>query len=123
MSLLFRLLVTTLRVLSLGRQHLILENLALRQQLNVMRRSVKRPKVQDHDSLFWLALRRVFPRWREHLLLVKPETILRWHRAGWRSYWRRKSRKRRVGRPAIGWKLARLIRRLSLENVPWGAAR
>ncbi len=116
-------LLWMLRALVLPRQRLILENMALRQQLIVLRRSVKRPRLRDSDRRFWIAVSRVFPAWRQCLLIVQPETILRWHRRGWRWYWRRKSRGRRPGRPAIGWKLARLIRRLSLENVTWGAPR
>ncbi len=66
---------------------------------------------------------KVFPGWRDCLCLVKPETVLRWHRKGWRAYWRWKSKARRAGRPPIGWKLVRLIHRLSLENPSWGAPR
>jgi transposase InsO family protein len=59
--------------------------------------------------------------WRECLLIVRPETVVRWHRRGFRYYWARKSRQRTQGRPPIGWKLVHLIRRLSTENVLWGA--
>ncbi len=102
---------------------LVLENLALRQQLNVARRSVKRPALTNADRLFWIGMVEVFPGWRDALALVKPETVLRWHSKGWRAYWRWKSEARRRGRPPIGWKLVRLIHRLSLENPAWGAPR
>lgn len=104
-----------------SRGHLVLENLALRQQLNVARRSVKRPRLTDADRIFWIGMVEVFPGWREALCLVKPDTVLRWHRKGWRTYWRWKSKARRRGRPAIGWKLVRLIHRMSMENPTWGA--
>jgi hypothetical protein len=105
------------------RANLVLENAALRHQLGVLRRSVKRPRLTDADRRFWIVLVRVLPRWRECLLIVKPDTVLRWHRRGWRAYWRWKSRTRRIGRPAIGWTLVRLIHRLSRENPTWGPAR
>jgi len=105
------------------RRNLVLENLALRQQLNVARRSVKRPRLTDADRVFWIGLVRVFPGWRECLCLVKPETVLGWHRKGWRAYWRWKSKARKAGRPPIGWRLVRLIHRLSRENPTWGAPR
>jgi len=120
---LLRSLLHALRALLLSRHRLVLENLALRQQLIVLRRAVKRPNVTDGDRLFWLALRKFFRGWQDCLLIVKPATVLRWHSKGWRAYWRRKSQPRRIGRPTVGWQLARLIRRLSLENVTWGAPR
>lgn len=105
------------------RAGLVLENLLLRQQLMVQQRSVKRPRITDRDRLFWVLVARVFPRWRECLALAKPETVLRWHRAGWRTYWRWRSRPDRIGRPPIGWTLVRLIHRLSRENPLWGPLR
>ena len=89
----------------------------------VQRRSIKRPRLTDRDRFFWLMMARVFPRWRECLAIAKPDTVLRWHRKGWRAYWRWKSRSSCIGRPPIGWKLARLIRRMSLENPLWGPVR
>ncbi len=74
------------------------ENLALRQQLAVLQVSVKRPKLRKRDRLFWVWLSRLWPGWRSCLMIVKPETVIRWHREGFRLYWRWKSRKR-PGRP------------------------
>jgi hypothetical protein len=72
----------------LSGRSLILENLALRQQLAVLRRATPRPKLRPVDRLFWVALARLWPRWREALHLVKPETVIAWHRAGFRLLWR-----------------------------------
>ena len=116
-------LLLLLRGLLLGRQRLLLENLALRQQLIVLRRKVPRPRPTDRDRRFWLLLRGIHDGWRESLLLFKPETVLRWHRKGWRWYLGRTMKGHPQGRPPIGWKLFRLLRRLQEENPTWGAAR
>jgi hypothetical protein len=116
-------LLGLLRAALRSRPALAIENFALRQQLAVLRRQIGRPTLADRDRFFWLLLRRVHSGWRDCPHLVQPETVLRWHRAGFRAFWRRKSRTRKVGRPAIGWELIHLIRRLSLDNVTWGAPR
>ena len=116
-------ILVLLRALFVGRQRLALENLALRQQVAVLKHHIPHPQLRDRDRRFWLLMRRVNASWRESLLLVKPETVIRWHRKGWRWYWRRKSRSRRPGRPAIGWPLVKLIQRLSRENPLWGPKR
>jgi len=99
------------------------ENLALRRQLVVLQRSVKRPKVRRRDRVFWVWLSRLWTRWRSCLVVVKPETVIRWHRQGFKAFWRRKSRKRRPGRPPVDGEIRRLIRRMSRENPTWGAPR
>jgi hypothetical protein len=104
-----------------GRQGLILENLALRQQLAVQQRSIKRPKINNADRLFWMWLSRIWNNWKSALIVIKPETVTDWHRKGFKHYWRWKSRK--VGRPAINWKLIKLIRKLQKENPLWSAQR
>jgi putative transposase len=114
---------SVLRAVVLDRQRLILENLALRQQVAVLRRGIKRPKLEDRDRLFWIGLMRKLDTWREALLIVQPETVIKWHRQGWKHSWRRKSKPKRVGRPAIGWVLVHLIKGLSRENPLWGAPR
>lgn len=81
-----------------GRSDLVLEIAALRQQLAMYER--RRPEVRDSDRLFWLVLIRIWPGWREAVIAVRPETVVRWHRAGWRRYWRWKSRTDRGGRPS-----------------------
>jgi putative transposase len=76
-----------------------LENLALRHQLAVLSRT-RRPKIRGLDRLFWIALKATWAGWRQALVIVQPETVVGWHRRGFRMFWRWKSR-RRIGRPAI----------------------
>jgi hypothetical protein len=116
-------LLRLLRTALLDRRRLLLENAALRQQVVVLKRSVKRAHVKDSDRIFWILLQRLLADWQSCLLFVKPETVLRWHRRGFRYYWGRKSRPRKPGRPPIAWTLLYLIKRLSKENVLWGAPR
>jgi putative transposase len=115
-------LLALIRALAADRARLTLENLVLRQQLNVLRRSVKRARLDDSDRVFWVVIHRIFKEWKEHLVVVKPETVIRWHRNGFRYYWKRKSRSK-PGRPPIGMEVILLIRRMSTENVLWGAPR
>ena len=96
------------------------ENLALRQQLAVLHRSVPRPKLQDRDRRFWVWLCMLWSKWRTVLIIVSPETVIRWHRQGFRYYWRWKSRGK-PGRPVVDAEVRRLIRRMSRENPLWGA--
>lgn len=102
------------------REHLVLENLALRQQLAVLRRRGPLSKLRLVDRLFWVALSRLWPRWREALHLVTPSTVISWHRAGFRLFWRWRSR---GGRPPVAEELRALVRRLASENAGWGAPR
>ncbi len=83
-----------LGVLVRSRASLAAENLALRQQLAVMTRSVKRPKLRRRDRLFWEWLSQLWPDWKSALVIVQPETVIRWHRRGFRLYWSWKSRKK-----------------------------
>jgi putative transposase len=98
-----------------------LENLALRHQLVVLQRSVKRPRLKDRDRILWTPLARFWTDWRRPVLLVKPETVIRWHRQGFRRYWRWKSRK--PGRPKVPQEIRDLIRQMSRANPLWGAPR
>jgi putative transposase len=111
-----------LRLLLLPRGQLVLENLALRQQLAVLRRSVPRPRLRPWDRVFWAWLSRCWAGWKDALMIVNPATVVGWHRTGFRLYWRWKSRSR-SGRPRIDAEVRRLIRRMSLENPLWGAPR
>jgi hypothetical protein len=107
------------RSASSTRRDLLLESLALRHQLSVLARSNRR--FRPSDRLLWLLFRWLWPRWREALVLVQPATVDRWHRAGLRRCWRRRSR--RPGRPRIDSTCRDLIRRLATENHLWGAPR
>jgi len=103
---------------------LIAENLCLRQQLIVLQRRHPRPRLRDADRRFWILASRRFTDWRYPLLIVKPETVLGWQRAGWRAYWRwRSSHETRGGRPAIPVELQALIARMAAENHLWGQKR
>ncbi len=99
-----------------------MENLALRQQLAVLKRAAPRPKLRWRDRLFWVALSRLWRGWRSALVLVQPETVVRWHRLGFRLFWRWKS-SGRPGRPGIATEIRALIRRMSRDNPLWGAPR
>jgi hypothetical protein len=112
-----------LRSLFRRRRNLILENLALRQQLLVQQRTIKRPKLQNRDRRFWAWLSRIWPDWKSTLIIVKPETVVKWHRQRFRLYWRRKSQAGTVGRPKISREIRDLIRQMSRENPTWGAPR
>ena len=105
------------------RRALALENLALRQQLAVLQRSVKRPRLSNVDRGFWVLLRRFWTDWARALIIVKPETFVRWHRSGFKRYWTWKSRRRRPGRPSVAPEVRELIRNMSRANVTWGAPR
>src|SRR6201987_4181343 len=99
------------------------ENAVLRHQLIVLRRRLHgRVRLTNHDRLFFILLYRWFPSILKVLTIIRPETLVRWHRAGFRRYWRWKSR-RRGGRPPVETELRALIRRMSIENPLWGAPR
>ena len=100
---------------------LAIENLVLRQQLAVLKQRRPRPRLTDADRLFWMVLSKIWPGWREPLHIVQPETIVRWHRQGFRYYWRWKSGRR--GRPRIYPEIRDLIRRMCQGNPLWGAPR
>ena len=122
LALLIRFLLA-LRSVSEARASREAEILVLRQQLLVLsRRSRKRVRLRNIDRLILVWLCRLFPSLLDAMVIVKPETVLRWHRRGFRAYWRWKSW-RRGGRPRIDRELRALIRRMSKENPTWGAPR
>src|SRR6516165_2345624 len=114
-------ILSALRVFFRSRCDTALEVLALRQQVAVLKRKRPRPTWNSLDRLFWTLLHRCWSRWADVLLLVKPETVVGWHRAGFRLYWRWRSRPR-GGRPKIDAEVRALIRRLANENASWGSA-
>jgi len=119
LKLLFDLLVR----LSCSRRDLLLENLALRQQLAVLKQKHLKPRFAASDKMLWVILRQLWPDWKQALVLVQPETIIRWHRAGFRLYWTWLSRHRnRVGRKCVRKELRQLIFRMVADN-PHGARR
>jgi putative transposase len=105
-----------------SRRQLVLENVALRHQLEVLQRNARTPRLRPTDRALWAILSRILPDWRHHLTIVQPDTVIRWHRAGWRLYWRWRSDPG-GGRPKVSEDVRALIRRMSLENPLWGAPR
>ncbi len=86
-----------------------------------MKRKSSRPSLRPLDRLVWVLLFRLLPAWREALVIVKPETVIAWHRKGFRLFWTWKSRRRIGGRPPVPREVRELIRRMSRENPLWGA--
>ena len=106
-----------------GHRQLALENLALRHQLAVYKRTVPRPKLRTMDRLLWVGLARAWTGWSRALVIVSPDTVLRWQRRRFRKHWTRLSGRPRVGRPPISAETAALIRRMAATNTLWGAPR
>ena len=104
------------RALFRTRTDAALEILALRQQVVVLKLKRPRPPLNAYDRLFWTTLRSFWPRWSNVLVIVKVETVIGWHRAGFRLYWRWRSRVR-AGRPRISEELQQLIARMAEENL------
>jgi putative transposase len=106
------------------RRSLLLENLVLRQQLAVLKRKHPRPRLALFDKLFWVLMRRFWSEWKQALIIVAPDTVVRWHRAGFALYWRAISKVNRViGRKRISKEVRDLIFRMVAENPTWGAPR
>lgn len=120
---LFRLWFVALRGLARPSEELVLENLALRHQLEVYRRPRRRVRVTAMDRRFWSILARSGQGWRSSVVFVHPDTVVRWHRTAWRWHWARMSRRRGPGRPRIDAETRALIQRMARENPRWGAVR
>jgi transposase InsO family protein len=115
----------TLRAMVRQREDVVLENLLLRHQLAVLTRPTRSRRgirLRAWDRVLWVLARRFCADWREHLTLVKPDTVVLWHRQGWRLFWRWKSRSR-GGRPHLSPDVQELIANMSRENRLWGAER
>jgi len=106
-----------------SRTALQVENIALRHQRAVLRRSVKRPKLTAADRLLWAWLCEAWSDWRSFLVVVRPETVISWHRKGFRLFWSWKVRRGQPGRPPVSKEIRQLIRRMSRDNPLWGAPR
>src|SRR5215470_4160822 len=119
-----RLLLASLFCFFRTRRSLLLENLALRQQLAVLKRRHPRPRLAAVDRLFWVLARRFWSGWKQALIMVSPETVVRWHRSGFALYWRAISRaSRMIGGKTISKEIRGLIFRMVAENPTWGALR
>jgi transposase InsO family protein len=118
-----RLLVALLSAPLRSQADLVAENLLLRHQLLVLtRRTRRRPRLGTRDKLFWVLARFARRDWRHHLVLVRPETVVRWHRCGWRLFWRWRSRGP-IGRPRVSAEVRELIATMARDNPSWGAER
>src|SRR5256714_11919161 len=120
------LLLRLLRLLPLlcgAHRHVALENLALRHQLAVYKRTVSRPKVCRTDRLFWVALSRVWAGWRQALVIVSPNTVLRWQRRRFCEHWTKLSAQPIAGRPPVNTEIKALVTRMAAANPLWGAPR
>src|SRR5438445_2429402 len=120
------LLIHLLRLLPFlfgGHRQPAFENLALRQQLAVYKRTVNRPKLQQSDRLLWVWLSRVWPAWRQALVIVAPATVLRWQRRRFRRHWATLPGRRPAGHPPVDAAIKALVRRMAAANPLWGAPR
>src|SRR5213078_3806947 len=106
-----------------GHRQLALENLALHQQLDVYKRTAPRPKLRTTDRLFWVALARVWAGWRRPLVIVTPDTVLRWQRRRFREHWTKLSRRPTRGRPRVDPEITALVIQMAAANPLWGAPR
>src|SRR5439155_4401907 len=114
--------MATLADLSRSKSELIAENALLRQQLIVLRRQVKRPTFSRTDRILLVLLARLVRTWQQALLIVQPDTLLRWHRELFRLYWKRKS-KAASHKPKVAEETITLIRQMAKDNRLWGAER
>jgi putative transposase len=99
------------------------EILALRHQIIVLKRSTNRPRLRSWDRFLWIGLLCLWTQWRSALLIVKPETVMAWHRKGFRLFWTWKCRRGKCGKPRIPKEVRDLIRTMSKNNATWGAPR
>jgi len=121
---LLRLLFVLLTQVFCSRRDLLLENLALRQQLVVLKPRHPQSRFASSDKAFWVVLRRLWLGWKHALILVQPETVVRWPRSGFKLYWTWLSQHRAcAGRKRVGHELRELIFRIVAENPTWGAPR
>ena len=102
---------------------IVLENLALRQQLAAMKRSTKRPQLRNRDRLLWILLSRFWTNWQQTLIVVKPETVVRWHKKVFKLFCKFKSRRKGPGRPPISPEIRDLILKMAKANPLWDAPR
>ena len=116
-------LLRLLPVLFGGHRQLALENLALRQQLAVYKRMMTRPRLRRTDGLIWVWLARIWAGWRQSLVIVTPDTVLRWQRRRFRDYWTQLSGRTTGGRPPINAEISALMTRMATANPLWGAPR
>jgi hypothetical protein len=117
------LLLSLLHAAVRDREALVAENLLLRHQLAVLTRPTrKRPRPRVRDKLFWVVVRALRSDWRRHLVLLGPESVIRWHRQAWRLLWRWRSHEP-IGRPRLSAEVRELIATMARDNPRWGSER
>jgi hypothetical protein len=116
-------LLRSIRLMCCGHRAVALENLALRQQVAALKRAVKRPTLRTRDRLFWVLLAKAWRDWRSALIVVQPDTVVRWHRQWLRRQWTRRSTRTRPGRPSTGPTVRTLVSTMAAANSMWGAPR
>ena len=116
-------LLRTLGLLCSGHGAVALENVALHQQLSVLRRSVRHPQLRTRDRLFWVLLAKAWPDWRTALIVVQPDTVVRWHRQWLRRRWAQRSTRTPPGRPSTTAAIRTLVGQMTEANPLWGAPR
>lgn len=116
-------LLRSIRLICCGHRAVALENLALRQQVAALTRTVKRPRLRARDRLFWILLATAWRQWRTALIIVQPDTVVRWHRQWLRRQWTRRSTRTRPGRPHANAEIRALVRMMTAANPLWGAPR
>ena len=110
-----------IRAMCRRRADLVIENLALRQQVAVLKKERRRPLLDNADRAFWVALRQSWPGWASRFVIVNADTVARWNRDRFRRYWAKISRRRYLGRPRVDGEIRRLIRTMAQDG--WGAPR
>lgn len=105
-----------------SRAQLQLENLFLRKQLEIFSRSNKRVRIKSTDRIFFSLSKILLNNWKDNLAIVKPETVIKWHRKGFKLFWKFKS-KRKGGRERIDFEARKLIVQLAKDNASWGIPR
>jgi len=116
-------LLRSIGLICRGHRAVALENLALRQQLAALTRMIKRPELRTRDRLFWILLSKAWPKWRTALIIVQPDTVVRWHRQWLRRQWTLRSRRSRPGRPNTDVAVRTLVGTMAAANPLWGAPR
>jgi putative transposase len=110
-------LLRSIGLLCRGHRTVALENLALRQQLAALTRTIKRPELRSSDRLFWILLSKTWREWRTALMVVQPDTVVRWHRQWLRRRWARRSRPSRPGRPSTDVEVRTLVGTMAAANT------
>ncbi|MCP4976084.1 MAG: integrase, partial [Maribacter sp.] len=103
--------------------NLTVNNLALHQQLIVLNRSIKRPQIKTKDRLFWIILYLFWNNWQESLIVLKPETVVGWHKKGFRLFWEWKGRSKSTGPPRINQEMTGVISSVTVAKPLWGGPR